>query len=115
MKLSRGNVMVIIFQSRKALNHLLQRGVVFTFRLHRRKAGMEWVTDRRGGHKIADVIVEEEGVFTRHNLGLYVEFSGFNTLQEWIEEVWRLNKRIPERGWLYRVTLIRAGCEPTPP
>jgi len=103
--------MVMIFQSRKALNHLLQHGVVFTFRAQRRReVGRDWVTDRRGGRKIADVTVEEEGAFAPHGLELYAEFSGFNTLQEWVEEIGRLNGRLPEKGWLYRVTLARPGA-----
>jgi hypothetical protein len=102
-----GDNMVVIFQGGKALNHLLRHGVVFTFKVHRRKTGRDWITDRRGGRKIADVIVEEEGEFAPSNLGLYVEYSGFSTLGEWIEEICRLNKRLPEKGWLYRVTLVR--------
>ena len=54
--------MVVIFQSEKARRFLLENGVVFTFRSKRRKKlGEDWITDRRGGHKIADALVEEEG------------------------------------------------------
>jgi len=105
--------MVMIFQSRKALSHLLQRGVVFTFRPQRRKTGKDWITDRRGGRKIADVVVEEEGEFAPSGLGLYLEYSGFNTLDEWIEEIRMLNRRMPEKGWLYRVALVHAGHGPS--
>jgi hypothetical protein len=97
----------VIFQSRKALDHLLRHGAIFTFRVCKIKTGKDWVTDRRGGRKIADVVVEEEGEFAPSNLGLYVEYSGFRALGEWTEEICRLNKRLPEKGWLYKVTLVR--------
>ena len=103
--------MVMVFRSRRALNHLLQHGVAFTFRpRRRRKVGRDWVTDRRGGRKMADVVVEEEGEFAPGDLELYVEYSGFSALQEWVDEIRRLNGRVPAKGWLYRVTLARAGA-----
>ena len=99
--------MVIIFQSKKARAHLLQKCVVFTFRAHRRKKlGKDWMTDRRGGFKITDVSIEEEGCFNPLDLGPYVDFSGFTTLEEWLKEIRRLNKgKLPRKGWLYRVSL----------
>jgi len=54
----------MIFQSEKARRFLLDNGVVFTFRAKRRKKLREdRIADRRDGHKIADVLVEEEGKF----------------------------------------------------
>jgi len=101
----------VIFQSEKARRFLLENGVVFTFRSKRRKKlGEDWITDRRGGHKIADVLVEEERKFKPQELGLYVEYSGFSTLEEWIGEIERLNGgRLPAEGWLYKVTLLSAS------
>lgn len=101
----------MIFQSEKARRFLLENGVVFTFRAKRRKKlGEDWIADRRGGHKIADVLVEEEGMFRPQELGLYVEYSGFSTLEEWIEEMKRLNGgMLPSEGWLYKVTLLSAS------
>ena len=103
--------MVMIFQSEKARRFLLENGVVFTFRAKRRKKlGRDWITDRRGGHKIADILVEEEGKFKPQELDLNVEYSGFNTLEEWIGEIKRLNGgRLPSEGWLYKVTLLSAS------
>ena len=88
----------------------MENGVVFTFRAKRRKRlGREWITDRRGGRKIVDVIVEE-GRFKPSELSLYVEYSGFKSLEEWLEEIGRLNGGdLPAEGWLYKVTL-----HPTP-
>jgi len=99
--------MVMIFQSEEARRFLLENGVVFTFRAKRRKnLGNDWITDRRGGHKVVDVFVEEEGRFKPSDLGLYVEYSGFSSLQEWIEEIKKLNKgKLPAEGWLYKVSL----------
>ena len=101
----------MIFQSEKARRFLLENGVVFTFRAKRRKKlGRDWISDRRGGRKIANVLVEEEGKFKPQELGLYVEYSGFSTLEEWIEEIRRLNRgKLPAEGWLYKIALLKAS------
>jgi len=103
----------MIFQSEKARRFLLENGVVFTFRAKRRKKlGEDWITDRRGGRKIADILVEEEGKFKPQDLGLYVKYSGFSTLEEWIEEIKRLNGgRLPAEGRLYKVTFLSASMD----
>ena len=103
--------MVMIFKSEKARRFLLENGVVFSFRSKRRKKlGRDWITDRRGGHKIADALVEEEGKFKLQDLGLYVEYSGFSTLEEWIAEIRRLNRgKLPAEGWLYKIALLKAS------
>ena len=106
--------MVIIFQSEKPRRFLLENGIVFTFRLHRRKSvGRDWMTDRRGGRKIADVYVEEVGLFNSLKLDPYVPYSGFASVEEWNEEIKRILKwdKLPPngwRGWLYEVSL--KGC-----
>jgi len=100
--------MVMIFQSEKARRFLLQNGVVFTFRVHRRlMTGEDWITDKRGGRKIGDVQVEEEGVFDPSDLSIYVAYSGFNSLEEWHEEIKQIlnGHRLPSEGWLYKVSL----------
>ena len=98
--------MVIIFRSEKALSYLLSYGEIYTFRVRRRKVGRDWVTDKRRGHKIADVFIEEVGVFTLEELSRFVEHSGFASVKEWIEEIQKLNNHLPERGWLYKVKVI---------
>jgi len=106
--------MVMIFSSDKARSFLLEHGRVYTFRKNRRKrVGRDWITDRRGGRKIADVTIEEEApVFHLNTLRKYVGESGFQTVDEWIEEIRRLNGgKLPTAGYLYKVTLIEPPCK----
>ena len=103
--------MVIIFQSEKPRRFLLENGIVFTFRVHRRlMMGKDWITDKRGGRKIANVIVETEGAFSPADLGTYVTYSGFDSLEEWHEEIKRILNwnKLPLEGWLYKVSLTRS-------
>jgi len=54
------------------------------------------------------VIVEEVGRFSLQDLRHYVGYSGFASLDAWHLEVFRLNKgKLPEKGWLYKVTLVQ--------
>lgn len=97
----------MIFQSEKARDFLLANGIVYTFRVHRRKhTGKDWMTDKRGGRKIADIFIEEIGELRPTRLVQYVKHSGFHSYAEWITEIVKLNKGVrPNRGWLYKVTL----------
>jgi hypothetical protein len=97
--------MVIIFSSEKARKQLLEKGIVATFRAHRKlKTGRDWATDKREGKKLADVIILEVGRFDPRDLKNYVYNSGFDSLDEWLLEIIKLNKgRIPIFGWLYLV------------
>ena len=81
--------MVIIFSSHKARQHLLTTGQVYTVRTKKRKEepfkpSKDWLTDRRGGRKIADVLVEYWLPIKRESLELllqrYVKKSGFLTV-----------------------------------
>jgi len=55
--------MVMIFANPLVRAHLLEQGLVYTFRQHhektddgiRLKVGKDWATDKRGGKKIADI------------------------------------------------------------
>ena len=81
-------------------------GEVITFRLKERKVvGFDWATDKRGGKKLFDVLVEEEmGDIAPIDLEDYVEKSGFKTLKEWISEIKRLHKcGANTKGFLYWV------------
>lgn len=100
--------MVIIFKSEKALNHLLNKGRVYTFRLKRRKVGRDWVTDRRGGCKICDVVVTPLATVTDvKELIPYVDGSGFDHIWDWVYEIKRLNLKAPKiRGYVYEVRRI---------
>lgn len=95
----------MIFESEKARKHLLKYGVVFSFRKNRRKhIGKGWITDRRGGRKLADIFITEVEEIKPSQLGEYVGSSGFLTYYDWIDEIKRLNRgTLPESGWLYCV------------
>ena len=105
--------MVMIFQSPKALKHLLEQGDVHTFRTHERKSCRknDWITDKRGGKKICNVTIEFVTVINKITaLSSYVTRSGFDNLTGWLNEIKRLNPNgIPTQasiisGYLYHVT-----------
>lgn len=86
--------MVMIFQSEKARKQLMEKGFVFTFRYiiisDDRKLGKDWITDKRCGKKIADVIVSlaSRPIFPiPMSLIPYVFASGFDSVEEWVEEI----------------------------
>ena len=105
--------MVMIFQSPKAIKYLLEEGEVYTFRARMRKTRRkkDWITDKRGGHKISDVTIE---FVTRINrlsaLSSFVTRSGFESLIDWLNEIKRLNPNDVAAqadiisGYLYHVT-----------
>ena len=107
--------MVMLFQSPKALKHLLEEGEVYTFRVHRRKSDKknDWITDKRGGKKICEVIIEFVTIINSlSGLSTYVTRSGFENLTDWSNEIKRFN---PSNvviqaniisGCLYRVSKI---------
>ena len=101
--------MVIIFKSERARKYLLKNGFVFTIRTKKRKTGKDWMTHKRRGKKICDVIVElwreipTEVAFPY--LNNYVNRSGYLTVSDWLDEVLKLNnlKELPATIYLYRV------------
>ena len=88
----------MIFQSEKSRKQLLNKNIVFTFRKvcpEQRKLGKDWATDKRGGEKIADIMVFSDGRFIKpipKLLEPYLLFSGFDSVDDWIDEIKRLNK-----------------------
>jgi len=102
--------MVMIFVDPKPRNFLLNEGLVYTFRVKRRKKlGNDWLTDKRGGRKIANIIVLEMLEIQPEDLSSFVGWSGFSTLEEWHEAIKRINGFIPSKGWLYLVLLSEMG------
>lgn len=90
--------MVMIFSSEKALKQLLTKGMVVSFRKimpgPERKHGADWITDRRCGSKVCDVVVFGLDVpvpLCEMALEPFVEFSGFQDTDEWIEEIKTMN------------------------
>lgn len=95
----------------------LDKGEVFTFRTKRRKVeyGEDWATNKRGGHKIGSIYVSYFDEWTTddgstslaegaRNIKNFVERSGFDSLEEWLEVIKELNGgKLPTKGYLYHV------------
>lgn len=103
--------MVIIFANASVREQLLTKGMVYTFRRgkRRKKIRSDWAVAYRRGPKIADVIVTPI-MHVKPNrldgaLRTLVGSSGFDSVKEWLEEIYRINERIPE-GWIYRVDTV---------
>jgi hypothetical protein len=99
----------MIFGLKIVREFLLKNSIVYSFRLKQKQnTGKDWITDKRGGKKLKDVMIEEVGVMSMYLLGDYVYASGFKTLIEWIEEIKKVNKSIINPyGWLYKVTITK--------
>lgn len=98
----------IIFSTETARGQLLSEGEVVTFRTDQRTTGETWWRESRHGPKQGDVTVEEIDAANPRDeeaLAEYCELSGFESVEDWQEAIWDLNRSVPERGYLYRVTL----------
>ena len=108
--------MVISFSSEKPRARLLAGEKVFTARRHRRKQFIDqpwgrglrdWANEGRTKPKIADVFIWEYGEVMAHDLKLWVPWSGFESMEEWVEEIKRLNRWTFvgrwEKFWVYLV------------
>ena len=105
--------MVMIFNSEKALKYLLEKGYVFTYRTYtgyNRKLGRNWIVKKRGGKKIADVIVSlaTDSMIQPFPTYLqdFVSRSGFNSTAEWIDEIKKLNKPSEKAGLIGEVFCV---------
>jgi hypothetical protein len=96
----------ITFNDPTARQQLLSEGEVVTFRTRQRTTGSTWWSRTRLGTKEGDVTVKELGEVppTADALRSYRERSGFETVEEWIAAIERLNGDLPETGYLYRAT-----------
>ena len=108
----------MLFMEPKVLRQLLKNGAVVTFRVDEHKLGKDWISDKRGGKKLADVIVSKIVLdknlpsATIYDLHPFVKLSGFQTTTEWIEAIKRRNpKSKPEEleGELYLVMLGKSA------
>ena len=108
--------MVISFSSEKPRRQLLEKGRVFTARVHRRKQFIDqpwgrglpdWANEGRTKPKIADVIIFEYGEVQATDLHNWQPWSGFENMGEWVEEIKRLNRwkdvTATDKFWLYMV------------
>ncbi len=107
--------MVIISSNPLARNQLLTGGKVYTFRKGnlRKKIGIGWASTMRGEPKIADItltpIMHVKPNRLEGALRPLVPFSGFDSVREWLEEIYKSYGKLPE-GWIYRVeTRARAS------
>ena len=107
-----GHIVVIAtcFSVAKARNQLLTKGVVYSFRTHKRKRlGNDWVNSGRGKPKLADVFIHLVGEvdlsLSYLALNEYVVKSGFESATEWFEEILGLNPKGGLKGWIYKVEL----------
>ena len=103
--------MVIIFQNRQVLDHLLKTGEVYTYRRAPKRLGRDWATDRRCGKKVADVYIHLIAKVTRESIPEELDKvspqSGLNTVESWMQAIENLNRgEVPEAGWLYHVVLV---------
>lgn len=97
----------IVFADETARAQLLS-GEVVTFRKAQRTTGETHARWKRTGKKKADVLVEEIGAVDPHledALNEFREQSGFESVDAWRAAMAELNGDIPEKGYLYRVTL----------
>ena len=120
--------MVISFSNETVRNYLLEMGRVFTYRKNRRKqfikiedergkayvegvrpALRDWFNEGRLKKKIKDIYIWEVGKFRPSELGPWVPFSGFSSLEEWHKAIIELNDwdgyglMDLNGGWLYMV------------
>jgi len=101
--------LVIYFKNRKARNHLLKRGVVYTLRSYLRRTGRDWMTNKRGNKRVCNVEVSLIRVVSKDSLEElreYVPLSGFSSLEEWIRSFLELYNTLPDTLYLYRVVKV---------
>jgi len=120
---SRERKTVIYFKSKKALDCLLKNGEVYTIRPKKRFEGLAYVKTSKKGRKLAEVEVKYvgevvqtapddewfvvEGAYAKGKLEEFVDKSGFNSVEEWLEEVRKLNGgKLPDKMFLYHVKLL---------
>ena len=89
--------MVMSFSVPIVLEHLIDNGVVYTYRKNERKrTGKNWINANRGKPKIADVTISlERKIDVEHieeQLKPYVEHSGFSTAESWYRVICNLNE-----------------------
>ena len=86
------------FKSEEALNHLLEKGEVATMRDYPYRMGREVYVKKVVGIEritVAKARIEKVVLNSLENRIRYFRMSGFNSLEEWLEEAIRLNGKIP--------------------
>lgn len=99
--------MVIMFKNERVREFLRRKRVVYTLRPKRRKEGKDWANSGWGTKKFAEVEITFIKKITKENvseLEKYVDYSGFKSVEEWLEEARKLNGDFPY--YLYKVRAI---------
>ncbi len=118
---------IVMLLEKKPMERLLRKGVVFTFRMNRKSEIENWFGSgciingvnpvRLNSNKI-DVVIEEVGeVNPKNELFWYLKDSGFDTLEEWLNEIKEqynelsgLDEKgilLPQKGWLYKIIYFK--------
>lgn len=99
----------VCFKNEKARNFLLEHNFALRFRRTRRAKPKvrEWATDEKR-QKIADILVLEMGKLPIENIRPFVQWSGFDSWNEWYDNIAHRNKTVtpPNAGWLYLVVVV---------
>jgi len=91
------------FRCRKALRQLLENGVVATMRMYRYEPQTEVLVNGRYRCRVVDVYEASED-----NMEKLVGVSGFDSVEEWLQEAIRLHRgRRPK--WILVVTTDNVG------
>lgn len=105
--------MPIYFNNEKARGYLLNMGYVYTARTKRKEEGVTAALRKEKGVQVKFASVHCKMIdesFDSHKaiLGKYVEYSGFETVEEWLLAIVRLDKRhrLPRYLQIWRVELI---------
>jgi len=110
-----------IFSSEKARRFLMENGYVYTVRKHlKKKLGVkDYFTDHYGGKSLGScygILIRKihdptaEKYVLRAVLAAFVDKSGFSSVEEWLDEIKRLNHgKIPSTLYLYYVALVKEG------
>ena len=121
--------MVMIFAHPRVRAHLLEKGIVYSFRKNhpktadgvRKQIGDDWANAKRGGKKIADIHITPMQTLNLMNvssvLTRYAEESGFYlghgrvdaAVDEWVKAIENLNSGYIPTGWIYKVTTREAS------
>jgi len=94
----------MIFKSVKALNFFLEKGKVATMRDTLYKVGKKVIV-KHGNRVVAKALVDKVVLNTDTMRIKYFDISGFDTLDEWLEEAIRLHKKVPR--YIIILRLIR--------
>jgi len=93
------------FDSDKAFSFLMEHGIVATMRVNRKvRIGSRYgdlyvkgmiVNIVRNGKRVARGIIVDVAPNTPENRERYLPISGFQTIEEWVQEARRLHGRLP--------------------